>query len=136
VRVVLDTNVLISGLMLPQSIPGKIVAVWQSGGFDLALSEPMLEEIARVLSYPKIIKRLQWREAEIAKYISLLRFNADVVEIGDTVADAPRDPNDTPILATLMAGKADCLVTGDEDLLSLAESHPILTPAAFYGKVF
>lgn len=59
-RVVLDTNVFVFGLMLPQSLPGRIVAAWRDGEFDLVLSEPMLEEITRVLAYPKISRRLGW----------------------------------------------------------------------------
>lgn len=135
-RVVLDTNVLVSGLMLPQSTPGKIVSAWKSGGFGLVLSEPMLEEISRVLSYPKIVKRLGWDGAKVARFIDLLRFNADIVEIGGTLAQVPDDPDDAPILATLMVSHADYLVTGDEDLLNLAANYPILTPAAFCQQVF
>lgn len=135
-RVVLDTNVLISGLMLPYSVPGKIVALWQAGSFDLVLSEPMLAELERVLSYPKIAKRLHWDDARIARFLALLRFQAEIADIGGTPAEVPGDPNDAPILATLIAGKADCLVSGDEDLLSLAGNYPVLSPAGFMQRIF
>ena len=134
-RVVLDSNVFISGLMIPQSIPGRIVAAWRSGQFDLILSEPMLSEISRVLSYPKISRRIRWDEEKIARYISLLRFEADIVNIDGISADVPKDPNDSPILATLIASKADCLVSGDGDLLSLSALHPILSPGEFITKI-
>lgn len=135
-RVVLDTNVFISGLMLPDSVPGRIVATWRAGQFELVLSEPMLEEIARVLAYPKIARRLQWNEAKLARYVSLLRFEAELVDIADTPASVPNDPDDTPILATLIASAADCLVSGDDDLLSLAPQHPILSPGEFIRRIF
>ncbi|MCL4470765.1 MAG: putative toxin-antitoxin system toxin component, PIN family [Sulfuricella sp.] len=134
-RVVLDSNVFISGLMIPQSIPGRIVAAWRSGQFDLILSEPMLSEISRVLSYPKISRRIRWDEEKIARYISLLRFEADIVNIDGISADVPKDPNDSPILATLIASKADCLVSGDGDLLSLSAQHPVLSPSGFIAKI-
>jgi uncharacterized protein len=87
------------------------------------------------LNYPKIAKRLNWEEAKTARFIDLIRFKADVVGIEGVAAHVPDDPDDSPILATLIAGKADCLVTGDEDLLKLADKHPILTPAAFHSRI-
>lgn len=122
--------------MLPDSVPGRIVAAWRVGQFDLVLSEPMLEEIARVLTYPKIARRLKWDEAKLARYISLLRFEAEMVNIEGTAASVPKDPDDNPILATLIASAADCLVSGDDDLLSLAQQYPILSPSAFIQRIF
>jgi len=135
-RVVLDCNVFISGLMLPQSIPGKILSAWRGGQFDLVLSEPMLGEISRVLSYPKISRRIGWDGEKIARYLALLRFEAAIVSIDGITADVPGDPNDTPILATLLAGKADCLVSGDDHLLCLAGKYPIFSPAEFVSRIF
>ena len=73
-RIVLDTNVLLSGLMLPDGTPGKIVNAWRRRQFSLALSEPMLEEVARVLAYPKIRKRPDWDDETIARNIAMPRF--------------------------------------------------------------
>lgn len=130
-RIVLDTNVLLSGLMLPDSTPGKIVGAWRRGNFSLVLSEPMLEEIARVLAYPKIWKRLGWDDETIARYIALLRFEAEVVSIGGIEATVPADPDDDHLLATLIAGKADWLITGDRDFDVLAARYPIISPGEF-----
>lgn len=96
----------------------------------------MLEEIARVLAYPKIVRRLKWDEAKVARYVSLLRFEAEVVNIEGTLASVPNDPDDNPILATLIASAADCLVSGDDDLLSLAQQYPILSPSDFIRRIF
>lgn len=135
-RVVLDSNVFISGLMLPQSTPGKILSAWNNRQFDLVLSEPMLNEISRVLSYPKISRRTGWSDDKVFRYISLLRFEADIVSVEGIVAVVPGDPNDVPILATLLASKADCLVSGDEHLLCLAGEYPIYSPAEFVSRIF
>jgi putative PIN family toxin of toxin-antitoxin system len=133
-RIVLDTNVLLSGLMLPDSTPGRIVAAWRKRNFDLIVSEPMLEEIARVLAYPKIRKRLGWNDEHIALYITLLRFEAEVVSIAGVEANVPADPNDTPLLATLIASKADWLITGDSDFDGLSGRYPIIAPSEFVQR--
>jgi len=135
VKVVLDTNVLVSGLMLPDSVPGRIVAAWRAAQFDLAMSEPLLDEIGRVLSYPKIRRRLRWGQDEIARFLLLLRFKADIVDITGKKASVPRDPGDDPVLATLLAAGADCLVSGDGDLLALRDRFPIQTPAEFARRL-
>lgn len=88
-RVVLDTNVLVSGLLLPDSVPGKILQAWRSASFTLVMSEPMLAELGRVLAYPKIRKRLKWNDQTIARFIALFRFMAEVVELSDITAEVP-----------------------------------------------
>lgn len=130
-RIVLDTNILMSGLMLPDSIPGKILQAWRNAHFDLVLSEPMLKEITRVLNYPKIQKRLQWDQHQIEQYVLLLRFKTDIVSLQGVEAHVPTDPNDNMVLATLLASQADYLISGDSDLLSLSDKHAIMTPAEF-----
>lgn len=135
-RAVVDTNVFISGLMLPKSTPGRILGAWRSGQFALVLSEPMLDEIAAVLGYPKIRKRTGWDDDTINRYLTLLRFEAEIADIRKTPAHVPRDAKDNMVLATLLASQADCLVTGDLDLLDLANTYPIIAPADFAGRIF
>ncbi|MBI3571623.1 MAG: putative toxin-antitoxin system toxin component, PIN family [Gammaproteobacteria bacterium] len=134
-RVVLDTNVLLSGLMLPESVPGRIVQAWREARYELVLSEPLLEEIARALAYPKISARLKWDEATIARFILLLKFKSVIADIHDVKVETPRDKDDEHVLSTLIAGKAECLVTGDADLLSLNAKYPIITPAEFARRL-
>ena len=133
-KVVLDTNVLLSGLMLPDSTPGRIVAAWRKRNFYLVVSEPMLEEIARVLAYPKIRKRLSWDDEQISRYIGLMRFEAELVVIAGVVANVPADPNDNHLLASLIASKADWLITGDSDFDELSGQYPIIAPGEFVRR--
>lgn len=135
-RAVVDTNVFISGLMLPKSTPGQVVAAWRAGHFNLVLSELMLDEIGAVLGYPKIRKRIGWDEDTINRYSTLLRFEAEIADIQGIQASVPRDAKDNMVLATLLASEADCLVTGDLDLLTLADTYPICTPADFAKRIF
>lgn len=130
-RVVLDTNVLVSGLAYPASLPGRIVGAWRQGGLDAVLSRFILDELSRVLP------RLDWLSltaAEIRDLVDALMFMADVVEPADATDDALREANDQPVLQTLIAGRAEWLVTGDKDLLALADRYPIVTPAAFCSR--
>jgi putative PIN family toxin of toxin-antitoxin system len=130
-RVVLDTNVLVSGLAYPGSVPGLIVGVWRRGGLDVVLSHYILEELRRVL--PRL-KRVRLNDGEIRDLVDSLLFLADVVE-PDGGRDAMlRDVADQQVLGTFLASKADYLITGDKDLLALAEKYPIVTPAAFWDR--
>ena len=134
-KVVLDTNVLLSALMSPDGVPGRIVAAWDEAQFELVFSLEQLAEIGRVLAYPKINRVLTWDEKRIEEFIRQLYVRAEVVELGSTVVEVPRDPSDAAILATLVAAKADLLVTGDGDLLELRDRYPIETPSEFMGRL-
>ncbi len=71
-RVVIDTNVFVSGLMLPASVPGRILSAAHAGSFDIVLSEPILEEISATLHYPKIRKRIDLSHDELTRYLQCL----------------------------------------------------------------
>jgi putative PIN family toxin of toxin-antitoxin system len=117
--------------MLPQSVPGHILQAWNDNQLDLVLSKPILNEISTVLAYAKIQKRLGWSKAVIRLYVGLLTLKADLVITESVSVRVPADPQDNPILATLIASNADYLVTGDKGLLALKEKYPIVTPAEF-----
>ncbi|MCJ7592309.1 MAG: putative toxin-antitoxin system toxin component, PIN family [Woeseiaceae bacterium] len=133
-KVVLDTNVLVSALLKRDSVPGQILqAVWD-GTLDLVLSEPLLAELRAVLDYPKIRKRLVANAIDRELFLELLPFFTIQVDLAGTKVPRPRDAADQMVLATLVAGQAEWLVTGDADLLVLADQFPILTPAAFVAR--
>jgi len=130
-RVVLDTNVLVSGLAYPGSVPGRIVTAWRQGGLDVVLSRYILDELVRVL--PRL-PRVRLTSTEIRDLADSLMFLADVVEPQGEQDENLRDPGDQPVLLTMVAAKADYLVTGDKDLLALASRYPIVTPAEFWAR--
>lgn len=130
-RVVLDTNVLASGFAYPNSTPGRIVALWQQGGLDVVLSRYILDELSRVL--PRLT-RVQLSRDEIRDLVESLVFLADLVEPEPQKDPRLRDAADQEILGTLVASKADYLITGDKDLLALTDKYPIVTPAAFWER--
>lgn len=134
-RVVIDTNVVLSGLIKPDSVPGHVLRAWRDGSFRFVLSEFLLEEIAVTLARPKIQALVPWPAAQINRFVLELRAFCDVVEPADLDFKYPRDSDDIPVLAALIASGADLLVTGDRDLLALREQYPIETPAEFVRRL-
>jgi putative PIN family toxin of toxin-antitoxin system len=133
-KVVLDTNVLVSALLKRDSLPGRLLqAVWD-GTLDLVLSEALLAELRDVLHYPKIRKRLVAASVDVELFLELLPFFTIQVDLSGIKVARPRDAADAMVLATFVAGQAEWLVSGDEDLLVLADQYPILTPAAFVAR--
>lgn len=135
-RVVLDTNVLLSGIAYPASVPGKIMSAWRHGSIEVLLSVYILEELRRVL--PRLVSRHGLTSAEIEDLVDALSLQAEVIDPLPSADSALRDINDQPVLGTLLAAlkssNADYLITGDKDLLVLAERYPIVTPASFWAK--
>lgn len=130
-RVVVDTNVLVSGVACPQSIPGRIVSLWRDGGLDVALSRYILDEVARVL--PRL-SRAQMSAGEMRDLVDSLMFLADIVEPEETKPPGLRDAADDAVLGTFFAAKAKYLITGEKDLLALADQYSIVTPSAFWAR--
>jgi putative PIN family toxin of toxin-antitoxin system len=116
-RVVLDTNVLVSALLLESSPPGQLITHWRQGRFVLLTAAPQLDELMRVTRYPKIRARL--KPALAGRLVNDLREVAVVVKSLPLVDVSP-DPYDNYLLSIASGGEADYLVTGDKpDLLTL-----------------
>lgn len=130
-RVVVDTNVLVSGVAYPQSIPGRIVSLWRDGGLDVVLSRYILDETARVL--PRL-SRVKLSAGEVRDLVDSLMFLADIVEPEETKDQRLRDAADRLVLGTFLAAGARYLITGDKDLLALADRYAIVTPSAFWAR--
>lgn len=128
-RWVMDTNTLISNLLLPGSIPAQAVRKGIDSG-DLLVSEATLQELAEVLARPKFDKYLTPEERR--EFFQRLSGVAIRIEILRPIA-ACRDPRDDKFLSLAVNGKADALITGDADLLALHPFRgiPILRPKAF-----
>ncbi len=134
-RVVLDTNVLLSGIAYPASVPGKIMAAWRHGSVDVLLSAYILDELRRVL--PRLTHRHGLTLAEIEDLVDALSIQAEVIESPPGVEPDLRDVDDQLVLGTLLealkTSAADYLITGDKDLLALADRYPIVAPAKFWA---
>ncbi len=133
-RVVLDTNLLLSALISSGSVPDQVYRAWEDGVFDLLTSEWQLEELRRASRYPKLRRYIKPHEAEVM--VGGLRLGALVLAELPEVDVAP-DPDDNPLLATALAGEADYLVSGDKSILGLErlENARILTARSFLDEV-
>ncbi len=133
-RVVIDTNIWLSGLMLPASIPGRIVRAVSSGAIVAVFSEPLVEEIGTALFYPRVRTRIQLSDLELQRYLTELRYMVEIIDISSSTARVPRDARDDFVLATYLVGKAEYLISGDVDLLSLRDRHSIITAREFHDR--
>lgn len=135
-KVVLDTNVFVSGLAYPSSPPGKILMAWRSGALEVCASRYVLDELRRVL--PRLAHRHGLSDQEMDDLVDILSFQVELVQPAGFHDEDLRDDCDQPVLGTLLAGMVHheviCLVTGDKDLLALEGRYPIVTPAFFWQK--
>ncbi|PTX98144.1 putative toxin-antitoxin system toxin component, PIN family [Spartobacteria bacterium LR76] len=132
-RWVVDTNALISRLLLPTSVSARAVQKALSSG-DLIVSDATLQELADVLARPKFNKYLSPEERR--EFFQLLSRVAIRIEVLRPVK-ACRDPKDDRFLELAINGRADAIITGDDDLLILHPflGIPILSPKSFLDQM-
>lgn len=129
-RVVLDTNVVLSALVSRAGITAAIRQAWQRGQIVPLVSAATVQELLRVLAYPKFRLTANEQQELLADYLPC----AQTVRVVTTPeVPACRDPFDVPFLQLAMAGHADVLVSGDKDLSSLSAAFAIaiVSPAEF-----
>jgi len=130
-RVVLDTNILVSTLLIPVGNPAAIYRAWQEGYFALLICAEQLDELRATLHKPAIAARIKPYNA--GRLVNQLK------ELATSVGELPRverspDPTDDFLLALSEAGKADYLVTGDKGGLLALDRHKatrIISASAF-----
>jgi putative PIN family toxin of toxin-antitoxin system len=130
VRVVLDTNILLSALLSERGPPARIVDAWHAQRFELVSSLDQINEFKRVTRYPKV--RLYLSRATVGHLVNGLRQAEMLLTRMTSRAEAP-DPGDSYLIAMAIAGGADFLVTGDKLLLSLKRigGTSIVSPRRF-----
>jgi len=132
-RVVLDTNTVLSALLFAQGRLVPLRVAWQSGALTPLLCAQTVEELLRVLAYPKFKLTSEDRDELLADY---LPFGAVVAPWKKSPAvPVCRDKHDRVFLELALIGAAEWLVTGDQDLLSLGRQvkFQIITPVAAIG---
>lgn len=117
IRAVLDTNVLVSALLFGGRV-SALQAAWQGGRVRLVLCRETVDELLRVLAYPKF--RLSAREISFLIESEVLPF-ADVVDISGRKEAYCRDPEDDKFIHCALSGRCKYLVSGDKDLTSLGQ---------------
>jgi putative PIN family toxin of toxin-antitoxin system len=133
VRAVIDTNVIISGVLSAGSPPDKVVRAALSRTFEAVSSLALLHELEVVLSRPRILERLHWRTEDVGAFVGSFAAVAELFASRSEVNVFIDDPSDNRLLEAAVARQADYIVSGDRALLDLAayEGIEIVTPARF-----
>lgn len=132
-RVVLDANIIISALISRRGLPNQLLQLWREEAFTLLISPEILQEIAKVIRYPKLRQLHQLTETEIETYIQLLEKEAILITPHARLS-VSEDESDNRYIECAVAGGATYLVTGDKKhLLSISEYQgvKIVTAATF-----
>jgi uncharacterized protein len=132
VRVVMDTNVVVSAVLLPRSMPRQAFDRALEHG-TLLMSSATVAELNDVLRSPRFDPYVH--EDERLEFLATLVRDAELVEVTEVVTDC-RDPKDNKFLELALNGKATHIVSGDEDLLVLHPFRgiPILPPQDFVAQ--
>jgi putative PIN family toxin of toxin-antitoxin system len=135
-RVVVDTNVIVSGLFW-QGPPKQLYHGLLNGQFNLLLTELLLDELRDVVTREKFKARFAAIGFSPSQFLLQYAVNAIMVEPADIRADAVRDAKDRAVLGCAVGGEADFVVTGDNDLLVLKryQSIPIVKVTEFLGLI-
>ncbi|MYF00248.1 MAG: putative toxin-antitoxin system toxin component, PIN family [Gammaproteobacteria bacterium] len=134
-RVVLDTNVLVSALISSSGPPGQLLSAVKRGDMTLVTSEYQLEELRKVLARERLRPYIKPEEAQ-----DLI---GNLETVGTLIFELPEcrlspDPADNPILATAIAGNANLIVSGDKtDMLALGhvDDIRIVSPATALAEL-
>jgi len=132
-KVVIDTNVVVSRFLSPKGPPAQVFHLWEDQAFGLVVSQSLLEEYRRALLYEDVASRHGMSEAEVLEVVAMMERFALVVEPKMTVSVITRDSSDNKFIECAMEGGAEFIVSGDSHLLDLGryEGVEIITPAAF-----
>ena len=130
VRVVIDTNVVISALLFG-GIPGQLIPLWKSGHIITLASAEIIDEYIRVMTYPKF--KLTEEEIHYLLYSEILPY-FEVVSVGPALSSIiEKDPSDDKFILCANAGNAKVIISGDQHLLSRKKykTIKILSPEQF-----
>jgi uncharacterized protein len=133
VRVVFDTNIVVSTLLFANGRLAWLRSHWHEGRCLPLISRATAAELARVLAYPKFKLAAEDRLELLSDYLPW----CETVEVHEKCAIACRDLHDQPFLDLAQSGDADVLVTGDKDLLALSRraAFTIETPEAYQRRM-
>jgi uncharacterized protein len=136
--VTLDVNVLVSAAITPRGTPYEILQAWQTGRFEVVISQHILTELLLKLRSDRIGRRYGLTPARIRAFTAPLRNDSRLIVVpAHEVRPVTGDPEDDAVLATAKLGQADYLVTGDKGLLDLGthEQTHIVSPREFLAAL-
>ena len=136
IKAVIDTNILIRALIKPHGTVGPILQHLSRGDFVIVYSTPLLDELIAKLSLPRIRVKYHVELDQIEALVALIALRGERVTPNRKVKVC-RDPQDNVVIETALAGGAEYVVTGDEDLLILKKFEAVrfVTPRAFLAAL-
>lgn len=122
-RVALDTNLLISAVIVPKGLPKKLIRAWQNDQFILIISPLLLRELEEVSQRDKFRQYHLFKD-QMVELVDNIKASAEIIPSTpeEQLPIRSRDPKDDKLLACALSADVDYLVTGDEDLLVLSEN--------------
>ena len=136
IRAVVDTNIFIRALIKPRGTVDPMLTRLRTGAYELITSEPLLEELLAKLALPRIRDKYHLTDEDIETVLAFIALRGRIVH-PERASSVCHDPKDDMLLEAAVAGEADYIVTGDEDLLVLGnfEGLEIVGPRAFLEEL-
>jgi putative PIN family toxin of toxin-antitoxin system len=136
VKLVTDTNVVVSGLLWLGN-PGRLLEAAALGKITLYTSAALVAELITTLEAPKLLTRIERSGLSLDELLARYLNVAIIVQPAAVPRIVPDDPDDDQVIACAVAASADWIVSGDSDLLRLKEYQgiPIVTPAAAVHRI-
>jgi putative PIN family toxin of toxin-antitoxin system len=133
IRAVLDTNIIVSAMLMPLGIPARILAAAYASVFRCLSSEAIAAEVSRTLERSRVQRKYHLDPADVARLRGFLRSDLVLTPLTVSVSGVASHPEDDLILATAVSARADYLVTGDRQLLALQsfQGVQIVSPREF-----
>ena len=131
-RAVIDKNLLVRAVIRPQGTVGPVLLRLRQGEYTLLYSRPLLEELIDVLNRPRIREKYRLTEQDIRTVVGLILLRGEGVRPQQSI-QACRDPKDDKFLEVAVAGRADVIVSGYQDLLVM---HPYAGIPIVQAKAF
>lgn len=137
-KVVLDTNIFVSGLLSRTGTPAKMLDAWRAGEYLLVTSPSIVAEVKAVLLSRRILEKYGIRPQDIEALVTLLEKDGLTVLCETEVSGIiPEDPKDEMFLACALEAGADMIVSGDHHLLNIGvyKGIPVLTVNQFADRL-
>jgi putative PIN family toxin of toxin-antitoxin system len=128
-KAVLDVGQYVSATIQARGHPAQILAAWRAGRLELVTSTAILDDLRRVLRYPRLRKRHQWSDEEIELFVDSIALAATLTPGILEVNAVAEDPTDNKVIACAVEGQADYGIASDDHLLKLERySHIVILP--------
>lgn len=134
-KLAIDSNLLISGLLLPQSVPGRVLQAWRNGVFAWATCDEQFHEISQVMLRPAILSRVSGGAAQIEKTLREMRAHCLWLRLSHPLPSVCRDARDDFLFALCDQYQLELIVSGDNDVLALKGQYPVITPKMLVDRL-